>query len=567
MDFQRLFLIIGIVAVTYLLILEWNGDYGQVTPPVAQQSQQPTTSTADPTTESNSLPTPAIPSEENVSNVPPVEQVPTTSSEVTSSDSQLVFIETDVLKLQVDLKGGDIVGVSLPKYPISLEHPEIPFTLIERNQSRTYVSQSGLIGKDGPDNPKNNAKRPIYQSTAQHYSLGADEDTLVVNLTLDAGNNISVTKQLIFKRGDYAVQQDVIINNQSSNDWQGQFFAEIKRDSSGDPSLSGAASFSTYLGPVFQTNDDKYVKVDFDDIDDEVFRETVNGGWVAMVQHYFLSAWVPNPNQQHVYQTRKSGNHYYAGFVSSPVTIKPESTETISVQFYAGPKSQDRLKELAPGLELTVDYGVLWFIAKPLFWLLNFCYDLVGNWGVAIIMLTLLVKLAFFKLSANSYKSMANMRRLQPKLTQLRERHSGDRQKQASEMMALYRKEKINPMGGCLPIVVQMPVFLALYWVLLESVELRQAPFFLWVQDLAIKDPFFILPLLMGGTMFLQMMLNPSPQDPMQARVMKMMPIIFTFLFLWFPAGLVLYWLVNNILSISQQWIITRSIEKQAKKA
>lgn len=303
------------------------------------------------------------------------------------------------------------------------------------------------------------------------------------------------------------------------------------------------------------------------DIDKGSLKENVSGGWVAWLQHYFVTAWIPAKSDNNVVQTRKdSQGNYIIGYTGPVISVPAGGKVETSALLYAGPKIQSKLKELSPGLELTVDYGFLWFIAQPIFWLLQHIHSLLGNWGWSIIVLTMLIKGLFFPLSAASYRSMARMRAVAPKLAALKERFGDDRQKMSQAMMELYKKEKINPLGGCLPILVQMPVFLALYWVLLESVEMRQAPWILWITDLSIKDPFFILPIIMGATMFIQQRLNPTPPDPMQAKVMKMMPIIFTFFFLWFPAGLVLYWVVNNCLSISQQWYITRRIEAATKK-
>lgn len=302
------------------------------------------------------------------------------------------------------------------------------------------------------------------------------------------------------------------------------------------------------------------------DMDDKNLRETVQGGWVAWLQHYFVTAWVPAKDDTNQVTTRKdSQGNYIIGFVGPQLNVPVGASAETSATLYAGPKLQDKLKELSPGLELTVDYGFLWFIAQPIFWLLQVIHSIVGNWGWSIIFLTVIIKLAFFPLSAASYKSMARMRAVAPKLQSLKEQFGDDRQKMSQAMMELYKKEKINPLGGCLPILVQMPVFLALYWTLLESVEIRQAPWLGWIVDLSIKDPYFILPIIMGATMFFQQTLNPTPPDPMQARILKLMPIVFTFFFLWFPAGLVLYWVVNNVLSIAQQWYITRQIERAAK--
>jgi len=320
-----------------------------------------------------------------------------------------------------------------------------------------------------------------------------------------------------------------------------------------------------FLGSATTTADERFKKFNFEEMREDPFKDKIQGGWIAMIQHYFLSAWIPDPDMTHTYTTRVTKNgHNIAGFISPAVAVDPGHTESLSARFYAGPKDQHRLAEISQYLDLSVDYGWLWWIAQPLFWLLVHIYDFVGNWGVAIILLTVFIKGVFFKLSATSYRSMANMRRVQPKLVAIKERYGDDKQKQSQAMMDLYKKEKINPLSGCLPILVQMPVFIALYWTLMESVELRQAPFFGWIEDLAVMDPYFILPLIMGASMWFQQKLSPPMADPMQAKIMQWMPVIFTFFFLWFPAGLVLYWVSNNVLSIAQQWFITRQIEKAA---
>jgi YidC/Oxa1 family membrane protein insertase len=323
-----------------------------------------------------------------------------------------------------------------------------------------------------------------------------------------------------------------------------------------------------FLGVAVTQPDDRFTKFTFDDLAEEPFKAQLPGGWIAMIQHYFLSAWIPKPDQSYNYSARVTSTGFnIAGFTGPPLVLDPGKSGELGADFYAGPKDQYRLKEISPYLDLSVDYGFLWWIAQPLFWLLTKIHALVGNWGVAIILLTVMIKAAFFKLSAASYRSMANMRRVQPKLVALREEFADDKQKQSQAMMELYKKEKINPMGGCLPILVQMPVFIGLYWMLMESVELRQAPFILWIKDLSVMDPYFVLPLIMGASMYFMQKLNPPPPDPMQAKIMQWMPVMFTFFFLWFPAGLVLYWVVNNLLSMAQQYVITRQIEKAGSKA
>jgi len=345
-------------------------------------------------------------------------------------------------------------------------------------------------------------------------------------------------------------------------------FAQFKHD--GGEALAGESSGlgpRPYVGAALQTRDDRYFKLDFDDIDDGPFQERLQGGWVAMLQHYFLGAWIPPAADLNSYVGRKTGDGGYAvGLIGPEQVVAPGETRAFGAELYLGPKNQRRLQEIAPDLNLTVDYGFLWWLAVPLFRVLDWLHSFVGNWGFAIILLTFLVKLVLYPLSNAGYKSMAKMRQVAPKMKQLQERYSDDRQKLSTEMMALYKREGANPMGGCLPMLLPMPVFIALYWVLYESVELRQAPFALWIQDLSEIDQFFVLPILMGASMFLMQYLNPPPPDPMQARIMKAMPIAFTVLFLFFPSGLVLYWLVNNILSLAQQWYITRKIEREAAK-
>ena len=417
-----------------------------------------------------------------------------------------------------------------------------------------------------------------YQVAQTQYQLVDGEQQLQVVLTTDL-DGVTINKVFTFNRGQYLIDVTYQVVNGTDTDWRGVFFAQLKRDRSEDPHQGNSMGMQSYLGPAVTTNASKYEKISFDDIDDSKYADTVDGGWVAMLQHYFVTAWIANPDQAHaVYGKPNQQGEYIIGFHDgkAPLLAKAGETATTGAQLYVGPKSQYVLADVAENLDLTVDYGILWFIAQPLFAVLNFIesgyinflgvveIDLgggVGNWGVAIILLTILIKLAFFKLSATSYRSMANMRKVTPKLNAIREKYSDNREKLGQEMMALYKKEGINPLGGCLPILVQMPVFISLYWVLAESVELRQAPFFLWINDLSAIDPYFVLPLLMGASMFVQMQLNPAPADPTQARIMKLMPVVFTVFFLFFPSGLVLYWVVNNLLSISQQYVITKQIE------
>ncbi|AYC34981.1 membrane protein insertase YidC [Pseudomonas cavernae] len=557
MDIKRSILIVALAIVSYLMVLQWNQDYGQAALPTPNAATNSAAS-ALPDTPAAKASNDDVPTAHSGSAAPDTLPSP-------AANDQLIRVKTDVLELAIDPRGGDVVQLTLPGYPRRQDRPDVPFQLFDNGGERLYLAQSGLTGSNGPD--ARPAGRPLYSSAKAEYQLADGQEQLVVELTFsDAG--VNYVKRFAFQRGQYEFTVGYKIDNQSGQPWSGNLFAQLKRDASADPSSTTATGTATYLGAALWTPSEPYKKVSMKDMDKQGFKETVQGGWVAWLQHYFVTAWIPAKGDNNVLQTRKdSQGNYIVGFTGATLNVAPGSQAETGATLYAGPKIQKHLKELSPGLELTVDYGILWFIAQPIFWLLQHIHSLLGNWGWSIIVLTILIKLAFFPLSAASYKSMARMRAVSPKLQALKEQHGDDRQKMSQAMMELYKKEKINPLGGCLPILVQMPVFLALYWVLLESVEMRQAPWLLWITDLSIKDPFFLLPIIMGATMFIQQQLNPTPPDPMQAKVMKLMPIIFTFFFLWFPAGLVLYWVVNNCLSIAQQWYITRKIEAAAKPA
>ena len=553
MDARRAIIMVGIAIVSYMLVLKWSDDYGKT----------PVASTVEPIQQFSPSSVPSIAAQPTGNEDAPVmsEDVPQVSA-VSTPSTQWIEVQTDVLNLRIDPQGGDIVYASFKKYPQSIETKDIPFVLLEQSNMRTYVAQSGLVGKNGIDKKG----RALFSSQQTKYEMGDGQDELVVKLRFQQAD-VLINKVYKFKRGDYLVQLGYDVNNQGSQAWQANFYAQFKRDQSADPSKMESMGMNSYLGAAVTRPAERYFKVDFDDMDDGAFKEKISGGWVAFLQHYFLGAWVPSAESAHTYSIRKAGDHYISGYYDDALVVQAGDQGSTFTGLYLGPKDQEKLSEIAENLDLTIDYGWLWWVAQPLFWLLTFIHSLLGNWGWSIIFLTIIVKAFFLPLSAKSYRSMANMRRVAPKLTALREQFGDDRQKLSQEMMGLYKKEKINPLGGCLPILVQMPVFIALYWVLMESVELRQAPFMLWIEDLSIKDPFFILPIIMGISMFIQMSLNPAPQDPMQAKVMKLMPIIFTVFFLFFPAGLVLYWVVNNILSITQQYIITKQIENEDTKA
>ncbi len=558
-EVQRILLLIGLAATTYLMILAWNDDYMQPAQPVDYQAAP------EPQSASVDVPDAGVVSTPDDSDVPEASLIGATQAAATAEpaaaevdSSRLITVTTPEFNLWIDRLGGDVVRVELPHFPVTIDRPDLPFVLLDNGNGRTYIAQSGLIGEDGIDSGDS---RPLFRAAAATFDMdGADELAVVLSTQV---NGLDVEKIYEFRRGDYVVDMRYRITNNTPAAIDASLFAQIKRSAHEPP---GGESFALgpqpYLGAALTTADERYKKLDFDDLDEGQFRDSVAGGWMAFLQHYFLSAWVANEDEQNnYYGRRRNDGTYIFGYTGPLKTLAAGQTGEWSTRFYAGPKDQLRLEQIAENLNLTVDYGFLWWLAVPLFYLLDWLHGLVGNWGVAIILLTLLVKLALYPLSAASYRSMANMRRVAPQMKRLQERHADDRQKLSQEMMALYKKEQVNPLGGCLPMLLPMPIFIALYWVLFESVELRQAPFFWWIQDLAVMDPLFILPLAMGASMYFQQLLSPAVGDPMQVRMMKMMPIMFTVLFLFFPAGLVLYWLVNNLLGIAQQWYVMRQAD------
>ncbi|MDA8952638.1 membrane protein insertase YidC [Pseudomonadales bacterium] len=573
-EIQRIVLLIGLAATSYLLILAWNEDMQADRSPISY-SDAPLV--ADQQT--NSIDTSAIrPSvvdqSQSDSDIPDVsllssDELPTSLSttdafseaRAQTPESRLVVVTTPKLKVWIDLLGGDIVRVQLPQYPVALDLQDTPYLLLEQNQNQTYVAQSGLIGPNGLDK---NGQRPQYSSSVRELTI--DENDGQSDLVLSTvADGMTVEKVFSFTADKYLLDVSYRLTNTSNVAFTAGMFTQIKRDRKAvltDDSFSLAPD--PYLGGAITTIETPYQKVEFDDLDEDTLQAENTGGWVAFLQHYFLSAWVAPADQQIRYYARPTkDNNYLFGFTGPAKVVQPGASGVWSAEFYAGPKDQVELEEISEHLNLTVDYGFLWWIAIPLFKALTFFHDLVGNWGVAIILLTLAVKIALGWVSARGYRSMANMRRVAPAMKKLQERYSNDREKLSKEMMALYKKEGANPLGGCLPMLAPMPIFLALYWVLLESVELRQAPFMFWIEDLSAMDPYFILPLLMGASTYLMQSLNPQVGDPMQVKMMKLMPIMFTVLFLFFPAGLVLYWLVNNLLSIAQQTYIYKKVENE----
>lgn len=554
MDIQRIILILGMAITAYLLVLAWNQDYHQKQPNGIIEVQEAVPAAGDYEPAIGAIPEVLIDELPDIDSQAEVKQ----TDKVASPKRELIKISTDVLNIWVDTRGGDITRIDLPKFPQNINSPDQPFILIDPRNS--YVAQSGLIGPQGPDARQG---RTAYSAEKYSYQMQAGDEELLVDLSFVTENAVEIIKRFRFQRGSYLIEVEFLIKNKSAESWSANLFAQIKRDGQ-SPVIEEENSMGLrpYVGGATYSTEAPYYKLEFDDLVDAPFKEKVDGGYVAMVQHYFVSAWVPPEGTTYIYQARKVQNkdQYLMGFTGPTVTIPAGGSERLSLSLYSGPKDQYKLREISKGLDLTVDYGFLWWIAQPLFSLLDFIHGLVGNWGLAIILLTVIVKMFLYPLSAASFKSMAKMRKLQPEMQRLKERFGDDKQKFSQAMMDLYKKEGANPLGGCLPMLLQMPVFLALYWTLMESVELRQAPFYLWIEDLSVMDPYFVLPILMGASMFLTQMMQPEPPDPMQARVMKLMPVMFTFFFLWFPSGLVLYWLVNNIISVLQQWYVTRKI-------
>lgn len=485
---------------------------------------------------------------------------PAISAAAAVSTAETFTVSTDLIKATISAQGGDLVGLELSKYK---EHDNKDKTFVLFDTKHQYVAQSGLIGDNLPTH------RSLFKRVAGPNQLAEGSNELKVRLESTTENGIKVAKILTFKRNSYLVDVAWEIENGSDKAFAPHAYFQLQRD---DVAPEGESKMvSTFTGPAVYTDAEKYQKIDFSDVAKEKakFAKTADNGWLAMVQHYFVAAWVPQDKTPREFYMRKleTGNTFQAGVIVPVAEIAPGAKGGAAVNLYAGPQEQAALKDVAPGLDLVVDYGWLTMVAAPIFWALQAIHGLVGNWGWAIIVLTIIIKGIFFPLSAASYKSMAKMKLLTPRLTQMKERFGDDKARLNQEMMKMYQTEKVNPLGGCLPILVQIPVFISLYWVLLGAVEMRDAPWMLWIHDLASADPYFILPVIMMASMFVQTKLNPTPPDPIQAKVMMMMPLIFGFMFFWFPAGLVLYWVVNNVLSIAQQWQITKMIEAGGKAA
>lgn len=550
MDNLRFILFFALAFVLYLTWEAWQADYGP----------KPTTtaSVSAPAAAPTPKDVPAAPATTPAASSAAGAEVPAVAEP--TSTGQRIHVTTDTLAIEIDSQGGDIRQADLLQYSVSVDQPDQPVRLLRDTSPNFFVMQSGLLSSgSAPDHYAS------YSAPQTSYQLIAGQNELRVPLTWTSPDGLTVTKTYVFHRGSHEIDVDYKVTNNTGAEWQGRQYRQMQRT---PPESTGSRFVYTYTGGVIYSNENKYEKIKFENMKDQPLSRDIKNGWAAMIQHYFLAAILPDPNEDDHYYTKAPGNeHYVLGLVSPAQNIAAGGSGTFHTRYYIGPKEQSVLAKLAPGLDLTVDYGMLTVLAKPVFWALGWFHKLFGNWGWAVLMVTLVIKLAFYPLSSASYRSMANMRKFAPKLQQLKERYGDDRQRMTQAMMELYKKEKVNPLGGCLPMLVQIPVFISLYWVLLESVELRQAPFIFWIHDLSVRDPYYVLPLLMGVSMFIQQKLNPPPPDPVQAKVLMALPIIFTLFFAFFPAGLVLYWLANSVLSVLQQWYITHKIESAAKAA
>jgi YidC/Oxa1 family membrane protein insertase len=541
MESQRSFLLIGLAMVSFLLWQQWQLDYGPK--PVAPSPTSVTQSDFPQSAEGNS----------DAPQVINPEQTNIASS--TSTNSKIISVITDTLILSIDTKGGDVVSANLADFPLKQGSSE-SYSLLRPNGEHLFTAQSGLVGRDGIDSKS----RAIYTAAKDNYVL--EGNSLTVPLTYANDDGMTVTKNFTFTRSSHQIDVNYVITNNSSNVKQVQQFGQLKQSMVEN---GGSMFMPTYRGAAYSTEEDRYEKYSFDDISDKNLNQTTIAGWAAMIEHYFVSAWVPPQDQTNsLFSAVRQNTNALIGFTGQATVIQPGETAQINSILYLGPKDQDTLEKIARGLDLTVDYGFLWMISKYLFWLLQLIHSVVGNWGYAIVIITIIVKGSMYWLTKKQYESMAKMRALKPKMDALKERCGDDKQKMQKGMMELYKKDKVNPMGGCLPLLFQMPIFLALYWVLLESVELRHADFILWITDLSAKDPYFVLPVLTGLSMYLLQKLQPMTMtDPMQQKIMQFMPVAMSLFFFIFPAGLVLYWLISNVITLIQAKFIYASMEKR----
>jgi YidC/Oxa1 family membrane protein insertase len=570
MDNPRLFLWIALALLAWMNIIQWERDFGtNASAPTAAAGSAATGAApaADaPTTPASSLP--SLPAAGTTPGTAPAAVAATAAGAAPAGAPAAVAqvpsvrVVTDVLDMDISLQGGDLLRADLLQYPRD-KKPGSPAVRLFTTDDATYqVVRSGLLAAGGRTQPTHLVS---YTTTANEFRLAPGASELRVPLTWTDGQGVTVTKTYVFEPGRYDVGIEYDVQNASAEPWEGASYLQFVRHVySPKRSMFDVESYA-FRGPAI-FNSDKYRKLDVQDAEDAALKETFANGWMAEMQHHFVAAAVPPKDAAYEYSLQKENGHSVMGYRGPLKSVPAGGSAKFSETLFVGPKLQEQLREVGPRLELTVDYGKLTILADPLFWLLQQVHRFVGNWGLAIIIVTILLKLLFYKLTETSGRSMAKMRAIAPRIKSIQERYKEDREQLAKQMMELYKREKINPVAGCLPILVQIPVFLAFYWVLLESVEMRQAPFFGWIQDLSSKDPFFILPILMGVAMYGQFKLNPAPPDPMQAKMFAFMPVIMTVMMAWFPAGLVLYWLTNTLLSIAQQWKINRVVEQEMKK-
>ncbi len=562
MDNPRLFLWIGLALLAWMNVIQWNRDYGAgpavATAPAASNSTATTAGNAAqgqlPSVPNAPAATPATPAAEGAAAA--------AAAPVVGDNAPRVRVVTDVLDLDISLQGGDLVRADLVKYPRDKREGSPPVRLLGIVEPDFNVVRTGLRALNGRAEPTHLA---TYTSAASEYRLAPGAEELRVPITWTDEQGVTVTKTYVVKPGRYDVQVLYDVDNRSAEPWSGTSYVQLARHVyTPERSMFDVESYA-YRGPAIYDGK-AYNKLDITDDEEGKFAQNVTGGWIATMQHHFVTAAVPPKGEDYHFTLGQEGDHALLTYRGPLKAVPAGTTGRFAETLFVGPKLQEQLKEVGPRLELTADYGKLTILSQPLFWLLEKVYSFVGNWGWSIIIVTFLLKLLFYKLTETSGRSMAKMRTIAPRIKSIQERYKDDREQLAKQMMEIYKREKINPVAGCLPILVQIPVFLAFYWVLLESVEMRQAPWMLWIQDLSSKDPFFVLPILMGVAMYGQFKLNPAPPDPMQAKMFAFMPVIMTVMMAWFPSGLVLYWLTNTLLSIAQQWKINKVVEAEAKK-
>jgi YidC/Oxa1 family membrane protein insertase len=566
----RTLLVLLLAFLGMMIYVEWQSDYANPVPRPVETLPR----TADDAASFDAAPDddsdlPALPDLELPAPTDAATAAAVEPAEAEFRSGARIEVETDLLIAQIDPRGGVLTELRLKKYPIRVDQPDQPFVLLNDELPALHVALTGLV--DSERRAPNHTSQ--YRFDQEYYELAADADQVVVPLYWTGEDGLEVVQRWIFNRDDYVIEHQFEVINESAAPWRGSRYLRLQRTTGGS---SNGMTFTnperiSYNGAAVFSPEDRFAKLPFDEFDEKNYQNSITGGWAGMVEHYFLSAWIPPAEQPHEYTTRlidrDSPNRYAVTVTSATQQLAPGERAQFDARLFAGPKQQNRLAEIAPGLDLTVDYGIFTVFSKPLFWLLDHIHTLVRNWGLAIILLTLLIKLAFYKLTQAQFRSMGKLRKLQPRIQQLKERYGDDRQKFGAEMMAIYKKEKVNPLGGCLPILVQIPIFIALYWVLLESVELRQAGF-LWVPDLSRPDPLFILPVINGAFMIITQRLTPMVgMDPMQKKIMQWLPVAFAVMFAFFPAGLVLYWASNSGISLAQQWYILRQIDAEDARA